>query len=520
MSDQTRWRLPSRRSSERQAAIERKVTLPARSVFSGTNGKVNLGGGGISHSPPRIDFGPGGSNGSIDLEDDVVITTPDGSVIIDPGGSVTFPGGGGSINPGGGNIINPGGGDVDLGTGSGIGGPGSTVVTISGTGTTGRMTQWAGASSLTNSTLIKSGAGVLTLSAASTQTLTLSSGGTLALGGFTLTLDGNLRASGTGASSGDVLQYDGTKFAPAALATGTVDGTGVTGRISQWSDADTLTSATLIKSGVGVLTLSAGSAYTLTVPATGTAVLGTGTSGRLVEWGGTNDVNASTLIKSGAGVLTLSAASTYTLTLSGSINLNGAGASSGDVLRHNGTAFIAAALTTSDVSGAIDGTGAAGRITEWTDTNTIEASTLIKSGAGVLTLSAGSTYTLTVPATGTAALGTGTNGRVTLWSGTNTLSSSAGLVFDTASSELTVSGDVIAGADVWALEGLRVGGLAGSVGTGEIKAQGRITAGSYIQTSAGNDWDLGTFSATVITPTGRVSISIGGTTYYLAARPA
>jgi hypothetical protein len=50
------------------------------------------------------------------------------------------------------------------------------------------------------------------------------------------------------------------------------------------------------------------------------------------------------------------------------------------------------------------GTGTAGRIAEWAATNTLQASTLIKSGAGVLTLSAASDYTLTVPATGTAAL--------------------------------------------------------------------------------------------------------------------
>ena len=55
--------------------------------------------------------------------------------------------------------------------------------------------------------------------------------------------------------------------------------------------------------------------YTLTVPATGTAVLGTGTSGRIASFSDANTLAASTLVKSGAGVLTLSAASTYTLTV-------------------------------------------------------------------------------------------------------------------------------------------------------------------------------------------------------------
>jgi hypothetical protein len=79
------------------------------------------------------------------------------------------------------------------------------------------------------------------------------------------------------------------------------------------------------------------------------------------------------------------------------------------------------------------GTGTAGRIAEWvTDANTVQASTLAKTGAGVLTLAAAANYTLTVPATGTAALlatpnvftaaqtfGSGTNTEITIASATN-----------------------------------------------------------------------------------------------------
>lgn len=80
------------------------------------------------------------------------------------------------------------------------------------------------------------------------------------------------------------------------------------------------------------------------------------------------------LTVSGGGALTLSAAGAYTLTVP-----------------KTGTVPV--------------GTGTAGRIAEWvTDANTVQASTLAKTGAGVLTLSAAGTYTLTVPATGTAAL--------------------------------------------------------------------------------------------------------------------
>jgi hypothetical protein len=55
--------------------------------------------------------------------------------------------------------------------------------------------------------------------------------------------------------------------------------------------------------------------------------------------------------------------------------------------------------------GTVSGTGTAGRISQWaTGGANIEDSTLDKTGAGVLTLSASGAFTLTVPATGTAAL--------------------------------------------------------------------------------------------------------------------
>ncbi|MCB0126720.1 MAG: hypothetical protein KDE58_30890 [Caldilineaceae bacterium] len=76
---------------------------------------------------------------------------------------------------------------------------------------------------------------------------TLTGGGSIVTGGYTLTVP----------------------------KTGTVPvGTGTDGRVAQWSgDANTLAASTLAKTGAGVLTLSAAGAYTLTVPATGTAVL-------------------------------------------------------------------------------------------------------------------------------------------------------------------------------------------------------------------------------------------------------
>lgn len=114
----------------------------------------------------------------------------------------------------------------------------------------------------------------------------------------------------------------------------------------------------------------------------------------------------------------------YTLTLgaSGTLNLGGYTLTLGGT----GTLNLGGYTLTLPKTGTVPvGTGTAGRVAEWvTDSNTLQASTLAKTGAGVLTLSAGGAYTLTVPATGTATLGTGTSGRVAEWSGTNTVQDS------------------------------------------------------------------------------------------------
>lgn len=127
------------------------------------------------------------------------------------------------------------------------------------------------------------------ITAANLFPFTVTGGGTIALGGFTFTVP----KTGTG-----------------------VVGTGTATRLSEWSDANTLAASTLIKGGAGVLTLSASGAFTFTVPKTGTGTTGTGTAGRVAEWvTDANTLQASTLIKTGAGVLTLAAASTFTLTV-------------------------------------------------------------------------------------------------------------------------------------------------------------------------------------------------------------
>lgn len=121
------------------------------------------------------------------------------------------------------------------------------------------------------------------------------------------------------------------------------------------------------------LTLAGGAdGYTLTVPATGTAALGTGAANTVAYWSGTNTL---TTLANGAGVLTN----------------DGAG----------GLSWTAAG------SGTVTGTGTTGRVTQWNNGagGVLEDSTLIKSGAGVLTLSAANTQTLTVTTGGTLTLG-------------------------------------------------------------------------------------------------------------------
>lgn len=240
---------------------------------------------------------------------------------------------------------------------------------VSGSGTTGRIAEWTDTDEIGDSTLKKTGAGVVEISSANSVVIT-----------------------NPHSSNFDLLAGGGT-----------------VGQLAMWSGTRFLEDSYVAKTGAGIITFAAGSNYTITFAKTGTVPVGTGTAGRIAEW--VTDVNtlqASTLVKSGAGVLTLSSAGAYTLTVP-----------------KTGTVPV--------------GTGTAGRIAEWvTDVNTLQASTLVKSGAGVLTLSAAGAYTLTIPATGTAVLGTGANTRLALWTGTNSLSSDSTLTW--SSGVLSIGG--------------------------------------------------------------------------------
>jgi hypothetical protein len=140
---------------------------------------------------------------------------------------------------------------------------------------------------------------------------TISGGGTLALGTYTLTVP----------------------------KTGTaVTGTGTAGRIAEWvTDVNTLQASTLIKTGTNTLTLATGAAaatvWTIPINAVGVLTndgagnmswadasayvtqIGSVTAGRIASWTGTYQIQESVLIMSGANVLTLAASATATLTV-------------------------------------------------------------------------------------------------------------------------------------------------------------------------------------------------------------
>jgi hypothetical protein len=97
----------------------------------------------------------------------------------------------------------------------------------------------------------------------------------------------------------------------------------------------------------------------------------------------------------------------------------------------------------------------------------------VNGGTGV----SNSGKTLTIGTSGTAVVGTGTAGDVGYWTGANTIAADAGMTYDSATNDLHVGNTVFAAG---------------------------FQAGSTV-------WTLGSFTATPITNTGFVTVTVGGT---------
>ena len=378
--------------------------------------------------------------------------------------------GGGSIDLGGGSITAPG-GVITItppGGGTPVTIPTSGGSLLGGSGTAGQLAKWTASDTLGNAT-----AGTDYSAPGHTHTSTDITNWNEAVDDRV----GSLLLAGTGIS----LSYnDAGNSLTISNTGGTVGGTGTAGRIAQWATGGAdIENSTLIKSSAGVLTLSAASAYTLTINSSGTLALGgntltlnssltfnSGTTGRLAGYTGTGTLDDSTVAKTGAGVLTLAVASSLTLTLSGgSATLDFTTPSSGDALVYDGTKFTPTAISaaptnatyiTQTSNGTLSNeqalaslatgmmrvttatgvvssvTGTSGRITEWSSASQIGSSTLAKTGAGVITIDADSSYTATIEATGKVVMGFGIDARVAYWGSTNGIKSNAGFTFDEA----------------------------------------------------------------------------------------
>lgn len=313
-------------TSDRQASFEQAVTSPLRTRFSGTNGRVDAGGGSIG---------------------------------------------------------NTGGGNVDVGTGVGIGGGGGSPpsggdpITF-GVGVAGRLAEWLTTGRLQAASQKKIGAGILTFDASTDETITIASGGggTVDLNGNTLTLDGSLRVSGTGATLNQVLQYDGTRFTPTTLTPSSSGSAPVDAKYIVQTSSATLTneqalgalSTGIVKNttSTGVLSIAVGS----DLPAHNHP------HGDITDWNEAVDDEVNALLTAGANIaLTYNdAANTLTIAVTGlneviddrvaALLVEGTNIT----LTYNDTANT---LTISAAGATIDGAGAAGRLTYWSDTNTL-----------------------------------------------------------------------------------------------------------------------------------------------------
>jgi len=214
----------------------------------------------------------------------------------------------------------------------------------------------------------------------------------------------------------------------------------------QWSAQTLVLTTSLTNQGANGV-LAWGGAFTLTIPATGTAVLGTGAANTLSYWSGintqTNLANAAGYLNNnGAGVLTWVAApapaahnllsASHGDSVANAVNrgslVYGNATPAWDELNHPVAANRVLQSSAADV--------------QWSAQTLVLTTSLTNQGAnGVLNW--GGAFTLTIPASGTAVLGTGANTRVAYWTGVNTVSGDAGFTYNSGTDSITLGGDII-----------------------------------------------------------------------------
>jgi hypothetical protein len=494
-------------TSDRQAAVDRALASSMRSRFESTE------------NPSTYDDG-----------------------VWQPGAGGTGMANGGIIDTGGGDITNTGGGDIDLGTGGGIGGTGSTGTTTTG-GTPGALAKWDTPSKLKDAVAdvdyVAPGSLGETIDDRVAALLVAGTGIGLSYNdpGNALTISATLTLSSLGAAPSDATYIVQTassglsaEQALGSLATGLVKNTTTTGVLSiavagtdylAPGDAAPVDAKYIVQTANGTLTNEQvlGSLATgLVKNTTTTGVLSIAVAGTdYVAPGALNeaiDDRVAALLVEGANIsLTYNdAANTLTIAAAGSVGGTGTAGrlaqwNTGGADITNSTLIKSGAGVLTLASGSNTMTltiGASGGTLNLAGNTLALANNLTTSGAGDITLSAAGAYTLTIPATGTAALGTGAADKLAVWTGTNAIASETNLHWDGSNNRLGINDSTPA----YTLDV-----------TGDAHFSGQIFTSDNIKTGAGNLWDLGSYAAGgTLTAQGRVSISINGTTYYLLAR--
>ena len=273
-------------------------------------------------------------------------------------------------------------------------------------------------------------------------------------GTATLTLAASIALSGSGASSGKILRHDGSRFVPSTLAAGDLP--------SHTHAAGDITSGTFSTSLIPNLPASQ-----ITSGVMAAARLGSGSP------------SASTLLFGDSTWATLAVAdipslpaSQITSGIMAAARL-GSGSPSASTLLFGDSTW--ATLAASDIPNL--------------DASKITTGTLPITRGGTGATSASAALSNLGGVGGSAA-----SGQVAFWNASSTLAGDANFTYNSSTNQLVVGGTVVANA---------------------LSTSGLMYAAGGIQTG-GQTWTLGTYTATVSTIIGYVTVTVNGTTRKLA----